>query len=311
MSQHGQFQLPCPPIKFDHSIIIHRECSLPIESPLLILWSLLSSSLEHLSTLYNFTALVIIFINNPERGEWGSFTSSEWSVQIELDFLFKLDNFIRTELTNHLLLAQSYWMLFEEESTLHFYSTIEPTNERTRRSIWPRLALTADKTWMITTPVHYQRRSSSSSSSHRSTHRVVVGSGSLCRFTSFITYPFLLLFLYAIIIIIHLPRLYSWGWCWCCCRCLCCLLMTIIIAVIEEVFTLLPLFERSLTRSLARSFVPRYSSRRFADDDDDDDRRMTGLLSSPAFFLFFSGGGMQWPHILHTYTVDIAKQNDR
>lgn len=107
---------------------------------------------------------------------------------------------------------------------------------------------------MITTPVHYQRRSSSSSS-HGSTHRVVVGSGSLCRFTSFITYPFLLLFLYAIIIIIHLPRLYSWSWCWCCCRCLCCLLMTIIIAVIEEVFTLLPLIERSLTRSFVRSQV--------------------------------------------------------
>lgn len=68
---------------------------------------------------------------------------------------------------------------------------------------------------------------------------------------------------------------------------------------------------REISHSLARSIVPRYSSRRFADDDDDD-RRMTGLLSSPAFFLFFSGGGgMQWPHILHTYTVDIAKQNDR
>lgn len=119
---------------------------------------------------------------------------------IRIGFLFKLDNFIRTELTNHLLLAQSYWMLFEEESTLHFYSTIEPT----RRSIWPRLALTADKTWMITTPVHYQRRSSSSSS-HRSTHRVVVGSGSLCRFTSFITYPFLLLFFMRLLLLFTFP----------------------------------------------------------------------------------------------------------
>lgn len=35
--------------------------------------------------------------------------------------------------------------------------------EERRRSIWPRLTLTADKTWMITTPVHYQRRSSSTS----------------------------------------------------------------------------------------------------------------------------------------------------
>lgn len=80
--------------------------------------------------------------------------------------------------------------------------------DRTRRSIWPRLALTADKTWMITTPVHYQRRSSQSSVGWLVGW---LGSGSLCRFgggcccfTSFITYPFLLL-LRAIIIIVHLP----------------------------------------------------------------------------------------------------------
>lgn len=108
-------------------------------------------------------------------------------------------------------------------------------DDRTRRSIWPRLALTADKTWMITTPVHYQRRSN------------IFRSGSLCRFTSFIAYPFLLLLSRAIIII-HLPQLCFME------RLLLPVLMTIIITVINEWRGVSYPSLRSLTHSLARSF---------------------------------------------------------
>lgn len=155
-------------------------------------------------------------------------------------------------------------------------------DDRTRRSIWPRLALTADKTWMITTPVHYQRRSN------------IFRSGSLCRFTSFIAYPFLLLLSRAIIII-HLPQLCFME------RLLLPVLMTIIITVINEWRGVSYPSLRSLTHSLARSIVPRRSfllSVLLAGAD-----WMTGLLSSPTFFLFFSSssssGSTSYTH--HTY----------
>lgn len=108
-------------------------------------------------------------------------------IETELNFTCQLFGTIQTQLVLFVSFLSTFVEVNSQLGRMKDKQTDGETSEdRTRRSIWPRLALTADKTWMITTPVRYQRRSSRSGSPCR-------GCCCCCCFTSFITYPFLLL----------------------------------------------------------------------------------------------------------------------